>query len=93
MAKGEYKEKLCQHCNKAHRKRGPFCSKTCSNLGRKPEVYEKVSEWMRGSEKGQEITFNLHNDEDTDPRIMVSQPQETNRFVESGDVWTLDDNW
>lgn len=93
MAKGEYKEKVCPQCKKAHRRRGPFCSKSCSNLGRKPEVYQKVSEWMRGSEKGQEITFNLQNTEDTDPRIMVGQAQESNNFVSGGDLWTVDDNW
>lgn len=33
---GVYREKICPHCAVKHRKRGPFCSKECSNSNREP---------------------------------------------------------
>jgi hypothetical protein len=93
MAVGRYKKKECPSCKKEHTQRGEFCSKTCSNLGRPPEVYEKVSEWMRGSEKGQEITYNLTQNPDFDPPLVggISKPQDS--FVSGGDLWTSDKDW
>ena len=90
---GVYREKVCPVCQVKHRRRGEFCSKTCSNKGRDPSVYQKVSEWHRGTDRGQEITFNLNNTEETDPRIIVAQPRDTGSFVSGGDLWTVDDNW
>ncbi len=29
-----YREKQCPYCGKLHKKRGPFCSKVCSNKNR-----------------------------------------------------------
>ena len=43
---GQYKEKSCKHCQKLHRKRGPYCSQSCANYDR-PEYSQKVSDNMR----------------------------------------------
>jgi hypothetical protein len=43
---GQYKEKSCKHCNKLHRKRGPYCSQSCANYDR-PEYSQKVADNMR----------------------------------------------
>jgi hypothetical protein len=42
---GVYRLKQCPQCNKDHRKRGPYCSQSCSNSHR--EVSDKVRENMR----------------------------------------------
>lgn len=90
---GVYKEKVCPQCGVTHRKRGEFCSKTCSNLGRKPEVYDKVSQWMKYSDKGQEIAYNLNNDPDLEPPVaggfgkVDDGPRGT---VMGGDLWMTD---
>ena len=40
-----YKQKTCQYCATSHKKRGPFCSKACSNKarGQTAETREKIS--------------------------------------------------
>ena len=43
---GQYRLKNCKHCNKEHRKRGPYCSQSCANRDR-PEYSQKVSDNMR----------------------------------------------
>lgn len=90
---GVYREKECPVCKVKHRRRGEFCSKTCSNKGREPEVYEKVSKWMKESEKGQEITYNLHNDPDYEPPVAGGYNNHNTRsgFIADGDLWTTDD--
>lgn len=30
-----YRQKTCQYCGTTHKKRGPYCSKVCSNKARK----------------------------------------------------------
>lgn len=89
---GIYKRKTCPACGVEHRKRGEFCSKTCSNKGRSPEVYEKVSEWMKTSDKGQELIYNLNNDPDYEPPC-VGGRNDSNRpngFISGGDLWVTD---
>mgnify|MGYP003349988139 CR=1 FL=1 len=39
---GVYKEKTCPTCGTKHRKKGIFCSKTCSNKGRDEQYKEKM---------------------------------------------------
>lgn len=91
---GQYKEKTCPQCNKVHRQRGPYCSKSCSNLARHPAVYEKVSRWMKESDKGQEISYNLKHDADKeDPILPPSNARPANSFIEGGDLWTVDNDW
>ena len=92
MAIGRYKKKECPSCKKEHTQRGQFCSKSCSNLGRAPEVYEKVSEWMRGTDKGQEITYNnlkIYNP-DFEPPLVGGQANASDSFIADGDLWTSD---
>jgi hypothetical protein len=43
---GQYRIKNCKHCNKEHKKRGPYCSQSCANRNR-PEYSQKVSDNMR----------------------------------------------
>ena len=42
---GNYKKKNCKYCNKEHRKRGPYCSQSCSNSDRVPT--DNMREAMR----------------------------------------------
>lgn len=87
---GQYREKTCEHCGVKHRKRGPFCSKVCSNKGRSPEVYKKVSEALIGGE----AIYNLNADPDKEPPLVggLSRPLiDSNSFVSDGDIWTSAD--
>jgi hypothetical protein len=52
-----YREKTCPQCEKTHRKRGPYCSLSCSSTGREGsekqrENMRKVSEEFRNSPEG-----------------------------------------
>lgn len=90
---GVYRKKECPNCKKEHRRRGPYCCKSCANLDRPPEIYEKHSEWMKNSEKGQEITYNLHYDPDYAPPVVGGLTNiRQDRFVDlDGDLWTSAD--
>lgn len=46
---GVYKEKICPVCDKTHRRRGPYCSNSCSAKDRtRDEVTrEKISDSMK----------------------------------------------
>ena len=89
---GQYKEKVCPTCGVKHRKRGQYCSKSCSNKGRDPQVYEKVSQYMK-SDEGQLSTYRLNYDEDLEPPVaggfgkVDERPRGT---VMGGDLWTSD---
>jgi predicted nucleic acid-binding Zn ribbon protein len=39
---GVYREKECPTCGTKHRKKGQYCSKTCSNKGRDDVYKEKM---------------------------------------------------
>lgn len=89
---GVYKEKVCPQCGVKHRKRGEFCSKTCSNKARDPQVYEKVSQYMK-SDEGQLSTYRLNYDEDMEPPVaggMGKIDERPNGFVSGGDLWLTD---
>lgn len=90
---GVYKEKKCPYCGVTHRKRGVYCSKSHANLDRPKEVYEKVSEWMRGTDKGQELQFNLKSMIEDDLPMVGGVSKARDSFVSGGDLWTTDDSW
>ena len=92
---GVYREKVCPACGIKHRKRGEYCSKTCSNKDRDPQVYEKVSQFMK-SDRGQELTYRLHNDPDYDPPVVGGFGKSDDGpkgVIIGGDFWTSDDSW
>lgn len=89
---GVYKRKNCPYCNVEHRQRGPYCSKSHANLDRKPEVYEKVSEFMKHTDRGRELTANLKNQEiDELPQFSNLVVKPSNSFVSDGDLWVSGD--
>ena len=89
---GQYREKECPTCGEKHRKKGQYCSKTCSNKGRDPQVYEKVSQFMK-SDKGEEIMYNLNYDDDLAPPVaggMGKIDERPRGTVMGGDLWMSD---
>lgn len=89
---GQYREKVCPTCGVKHRKRGEYCSKTCSNKGRDPQVYEKVSQFMK-SDKGEEIMYNLNYDSEYEPPVAGGMGKVDDRprgSVMGGDLWITD---
>ena len=93
---GVYREKECPTCGTKHRKKGPYCSKTCSNKDRDEEYKQKMRERMLYTEKGQETTWNLNwddTDEPVAPQIYRDQPSlQRGQFAAGGDIWTVVDD-
>jgi hypothetical protein len=62
---GVYKLKKCPECNKEHRKKGIFCSQSCSNSHREVsekqrEQGRKLAEYTRENSKSPEHIANGH---------------------------------
>jgi len=93
---GVYREKVCPTCSAKHRKKGPFCSKVCSNKGRDDEYKEKMRDRMLNTEEGQMRAWNLNFDE-TDEPVPPQEYKEKpslnrGQFVAGGDLWTVVDD-
>ena len=92
---GVYREKVCPTCGTKHRKKGPFCSKVCSNKGRDEEYRQKMRETMLYTESGQQRTWDLNFDETDEPvapQIPKGPTINRNQFVAGGDIWTVVDD-
>lgn len=93
---GVYRKKQCPTCGVEHRRRGVFCSKSCSNRGRDDEYKQKMRDMMLYTEKGQERSWNLNfddTDEPVGPQIYVEKPTlQKGQFVSGGDIWTVVDD-
>jgi hypothetical protein len=98
----QYKPKICPQCYTEHRKRGPFCSKVCSNKARivTQETRDKKAESMRaymtsGNETAEKIIWSLQatkeEREDGLPLPQTPDPIGNNQFVSGRDLWTTDD--
>lgn len=88
---GVYRKKNCPYCGVEHRKRGPYCSKSHANLDRPEEVKQKISDFMKYTDKGQELTGNLKNQEiDELPQFSNLTARPNNSFVVDGDLWMSD---
>lgn len=89
----QYRKKNCPYCGIEHRQRGPYCSKSHSNMGRNPEVYEKHSNFMKYTDKGRELTANLKNQEiDELPEFSNLTVRPKNSFVADGDLCLADNS-
>ncbi len=99
-----YRNKYCPKCNTEHKKRGPYCSKSCSNSMRiitkeqKANQSEGMRKFLNGnSDKAEELRWNINNyDQDekgTDPVAPQSPTLPPNQFVQGGDLWSEDDSW
>lgn len=90
---GQYREKTCPTCGTKHRKKGPFCSKACSNAGRTAETRAKLS----AAAKDHGLAFagqiaQRQIEEPPDPNAIKWDPLGDNQFVDrDGDIWTTDD--
>jgi len=88
---GVYREKECPTCGTKHRKKGPFCSKTCSNKGRDDEYKQKMRDIMLNTEAGQQRAWDLNFDETDEPvapQIYKEQPGlKRGQFLSGGDIW------
>jgi len=97
----QYKSKICPECYTEHRKRGPFCSKICSNKARivTQETRDKQSEAMTkfmnsGNETAEKIIWSLKASQDMReeglPLPQTPDPIRDNQFVQDGDLWSTD---
>lgn len=97
----QYKSKICPECYTEHRKRGPFCSKVCSNKARivTQETRDKQSEAMTkfmnsGNEVAEKIIWALKTPQeirdDGYPLPQTPDPIGNNQFVAGRDLWTED---
>lgn len=90
---GVYREKVCPTCGVKHRKKGPFCSKVCSNAGRDGITRQKISDASKANNTianvqiASGIVF-----EPPDPNKIKWDPLGDNQFIASGDIWTTDNS-
>lgn len=93
---GQYREKVCPTCGVKHRKKGPFCSKSCSNAGRDGITRQKISDASKANNaiKHAQIAQGTVV-EPPDPNKIKWDPLESNQFIAGGDLWTTDnsDSW
>lgn len=89
---GVYRLKKCPYCGIEHRKRGPYCSKSHAGLDRSPEVYKKVSDFMKYTDKGREVALNNLNNNRLDelPSVGGLSQHLSDSFVSDGDLWVTD---
>lgn len=97
-----YRTKYCPKCNTEHKKRGPYCSKSCSNSMRiiTKEQRENQSKGMTkfltgNSDKAEELRWQINNydqeERGVDPVAPMRPDLEPNQFVQGGDLWVSDD--
>jgi endogenous inhibitor of DNA gyrase (YacG/DUF329 family) len=91
-----YREKTCPTCNKSHKKRGPYCSRSCGNhrtwtTEQKQVFSEKKKEFLYNTEEGEVERWRINSTEEEEP-LLPQQPNklESNQFVQDGDLWTSD---
>lgn len=92
-----YKEKECPKCGTKHKKRGPYCSRSCGNSRAMPD-YQKESmaatkrEWHATSDIAAVVAHNYvskginKTPDPVSPPVRV--PIGDNQFVADGDLWT-----
>lgn len=92
-----YREKECPHCGKKHRKRGPYCSRSCGNhrtwtKEQKDVFAEKKRDYLYSTDKGEVERWQISPAKtDELPSVPDENPMEGNQFVADGDLWTTDD--
>lgn len=88
-----YREKECPTCGVKHRKRGPYCSRSCGNRRKwtkeQKEVFgKKKREYLYNTDKGEVERWQLHAKEEDEPIPPIQrQEPEFGQFVEDGDIW------
>jgi hypothetical protein len=90
---GQYREKVCPTCGVKHRKKGPFCSKSCSNAGRDGITRAKISAAHKFNNTIAIAQIANHLvEEPPDPNKIKWDPLGDNQFVSGGDLWTTDNS-
>lgn len=89
-----YKEKTCPTCQKVHKKRGPYCSRSCGNhrvwTEEQKKVFgEKKREWLLSDDDRAEVErWQINATEEQEPiSPQIDVPLKTGQFVEDGDLW------
>lgn len=103
---GVYKEKECPTCGVTHRKRGPYCGRSCAGKANKPSpnAAKATSEANKKRWENEEYA--------EDQRLILADaalkskgkshepipPQFANEYLDSGEVidgdyWTSDSDW
>jgi endogenous inhibitor of DNA gyrase (YacG/DUF329 family) len=90
---GVYREKVCPTCGVKHRKKGPFCSKACSNAGRDAETRQKLSDASKANNNiANAMIATGVSTEPPDPNNWGIFSLEQNQFIDrDGDIWTTFD--
>jgi endogenous inhibitor of DNA gyrase (YacG/DUF329 family) len=90
-----YKEKTCPTCQKVHKKRGPYCSRSCGNHrewteDQKKVFAEKKREWLLSDNDNAEVErWQINAKEEEEPvGPMIEKPIGAGQFVQDGDLWS-----
>ena len=94
-----YREKQCPTCGTKHKKRGPYCSRSCGNRRKwttdQKEVFsKKKTEYLYNTDKGEVERWQINQKDENAPVAPPDEiPLQGNQFVEGGDLWTTDDEY
>lgn len=88
-----YREKQCPTCGEKHKKRGPYCSRSCGNKRtwtdeQKKVFAEKKRKHMYETDKGEVERWQVNAKEEDEPLAPVKREElGYGKFVEDGDIW------
>jgi hypothetical protein len=90
-----YKTKICPTCGKEHKKRGPYCSRSCGNHRTFTDAQKAVLAVKLKEKVETDYDFREKAMAAIKPDIPIPPLSEpilgTNQFVQDGDLWTMDD--
>jgi hypothetical protein len=92
-----YRQKTCPTCDKLHKKRGPYCSRSCGNSRVHSEEHKqllsrKQTEYMySGTDAAEEARWRINAYDEPERPLPPDEPRTApNQFVQDGDLWTMD---
>jgi len=98
-----YREKTCPTCGTKHKKRGPYCSRSCGNKRKwtpeqKDVFRQKKSEYLLSDKDEAEVerwqvTKGAKDEYQPVAPMVDTTDLNNNQFIEDGDLWTADDDY
>lgn len=90
--------KVCPVCEVKHAKRGPYCSKVCSNKGRtvtdeqKKKTSESMTKFMNSDDdRAEEARWRINNYEKETDAVVVGRQFDQTYLRDGNDLWFYDD--
>ena len=91
-----YREKECPTCGALHKKRGPYCCRSCGNSRVHSEEHKQLlsrrqtEHLMSGTDQAEMQKWMLNNHDAPEPVLPPTPTIADNQFIADGDLWTMD---